>query len=145
MTKKLQILAYRSILGMYANSIIEDATEEHKSLWWYKNAYKVYKKCKGLKKLATTTNETNQLKNALKSIENLEEYHFVKGEWNPYALIIMCLYQLVNELGFIELKSLLIDIDTQKEIDYLDKSEEHKDLQKISYRYFTDIVKIIEG
>ena len=131
MTKKLQILAYRSILGMYANSIIEDATEEHKLQWWYKNAYRVYKKCKGLKKLVTTTNETNQLRNALKSIENLEEYHFVKGEWNPYSLIIMCLEQLVNELGFIELKSLLIDIDSRKEIDYLDRSEDYKDLQKI--------------
>ena len=59
MTHQLKILAYRSLLGMYAATIIEEyQTEELKKEWWYKNAYRIYKKCKGMKKAKLKTKET---------------------------------------------------------------------------------------
>ena len=145
MTLKLKILAYRSLLGMYAASIIEEYTNEAiKEEWWYQNAYKVYKKSKGMKKAALKANDVKLLRNKLSQIRDLEEKHFSNDEWNPYALTIMCLEHLVLELDFIEFKGLLLDINTKKEIIYLEKNELYGDLQKVSYRYFNDIVKLLE-
>ena len=145
MTLKLKILAYRSLLSMYAASIIEEYTNESiKKEWWYQNAYKVYKKSKGMKKAALKANDVKLLRNKLSQIRDLEEKYFSNNEWNPYALTIMCLEHLVLELDFIEFKGLLLDINTKKEIIYLEKSELYEDLQKVSYRYFNDIVKLLE-
>jgi len=144
-TKKLKILVYRSLLGMYAASIIEEYTNETiKKEWWYQNAYKVYKKSKGMKKTTLKPNDVKLLRNKLFQIRELEEKHFDNNEWNPYALTIMCLEHLVLELDFIEFKGLLLDINTKKEIIYLEKNELYGDLQKVSYRYFNDIVKLLE-
>ena len=145
MTLKLKILAYRSLLSMYAASIIEEYTNESiKKEWWHQNAYKVYKKSKGMKKAPLKANEVKLLRNKLSQIRDLEEKYFSNNEWNPYALTIMCLEHLVLELDFIEFKGLLLDINTKKEIIYLEKSELYEDLQKVSYRYFNDIVKLLE-
>lgn len=146
MTHDLKILAYRSLLGMYAATIIEEyKTEEIKNEWWYKNAYRIYKKCKGMKKVTLKTNDVKFLRNKLKQIEDLEEKHFSNNEWNPYALTIITLEYMVNELNFIELKSLLIDIKPLNDLSMLEQSETYKELQKHCYRYFTDVIKIIEG
>lgn len=146
MTHDLKILAYRSLLGMYAATIIEEyKTEEIKNEWWYKNAYRIYKKSKGMKKVTLKTNDVKFLRNKLKQIEDLEEKHFSNNEWNPYALTIITLEYMVNELNFIELKSLLIDIKPLNDLSMLEQSETYKELQKHCYRYFTDVIKIIEG
>lgn len=146
MTKELKLLAYRSLLGMYAATIIEEyQTEELKKEWWYKNAYRIYKKCKGMKKARLKTKEANILRDKLKQITELEEKHFVNDEWNPYALTIITLEYMVNELNFIEFKSLLLDIKPLDDLTMLEKSETYKELQKHCYRYFTDVIKIIEG
>lgn len=146
MTKELKILAYRSLLGMYAATIIEEyQTEENKKEWWYQNAYRVYKKSKGMKKARLKTKEANILRDKLKQITDLEEKHFTNDEWNPYALTIITLEYMVNELSFIELKSLLLDIKPLNDLVMLEQSETYKELQKHCYRYFTDVIKIIEG
>lgn len=146
MTKELKILAYRSLLGMYAATIIEEyQTEENKKEWWYKNAYRVYKKSKGMKKVTLKANDVKLLRDKLKQIEYLEEKHFTNNEWNPYALTIITLEYMVNELNFIELKSLLLDIKPLNDLAMLEKSETYKELQKHCYRYFTDVIKIVEG
>ena len=146
MTHDLKILAYRSLLGMYAATIIEEyKTEEIKNEWWYKNAYRIYKKSKGMKKVTLKANDVKFLRNKLKQIEDLEEKHFSNNEWNPYALTIITLEYMVNELNFIELKSLLIDIKPLNDLSMLEQSETYKELQKHCYRYFTDVIKIIEG
>lgn len=146
MTNQLTILAYRSLLGMFAAAIVEEyQTEELKKEWWYKNAYRIYKKCKGMKKARLTTNEANILKDILIQIRELEEKHFSSDEWNPYALTIITLEYMVNELNFIELKSLLIDIKPLDDLAMLEQSEKYKELQKHCNRYFTDVIKIIEG
>lgn len=146
MTHDLKILAYRSLLGMYAATIIEEyKTEEIKNEWWYKNAYRIYKKSKGMKKVTLKTNDVKFLRNKLKQITDLEEKHFTNNEWNPYALTIITLEYMVNELNFIELKSLLIDIKPLNDLSMLEQSETYKELQKHCYRYFTDVIKIIEG
>lgn len=146
MTKELKILAYRSLLGMYAATIIEEyQTEENKKEWWYKNAYKIYKKCKGMKKARLKTKEANMLSDKLKQIRELEEIHFINDEWNPYSLSIITLEYMVNELNFIEFKSLLLDIKPLDDLAMLEKSEAYKELQKHCYRYFTDVIEIVEG
>lgn len=145
MTHQLKILAYRSLLGMYAATIIEEyKTEELKKEWWYKNAYRIYKKCKGMKKARLKTKEANLLRDKLKQITELEEKHFTNNEWNPYALTIITLEYMVNELNFIELKSLLLDIKPLNDLAMLEQSETYKELQKHCYRYFTDVIEIIE-
>ena len=145
MNKHHQILAYRTILGMYAASIVEDETktDEIKSQKWYQNAYKIYKKCKGLRKVYISSNETKLLRGKLDKIRDLEDKYFINNEWNPYALCIMCLEHLVNELDFIELKGLLIDLDIVSTRTMLEKSEDYKELQKVSYRYFNEITEIL--
>lgn len=146
MTHDLKILAYRSLLGIYTTSIIEDEeAEKNKDDWWYKNAYRIYKKCKGMKKARLKTKEANILRDKLKQITDLEEKHFSNNEWNPYALTIITLEYMVNELNFIEFKSLLLDIKPLDDLAMLEKSETYKELQKNCYRYFTDVIKIIEG
>ena len=146
MTNQLKILAYRSLLGMYAATIIEEyQTEELKKEWWYQNAYRIYKKCKGMKKAKLKTKEANILRDKLNQISELEEKHFSNDEWNPYALTIITLEYMVNELNFIELKSLLLDIKPLNDLAMLEKSETYKDLQKSCNRYFSDIIEIIEG
>lgn len=146
MTHQLKILAYRSLLGMYAATIIEEyQTEENKKEWWYKNAYRIYKKSKGMKKVTLKANDVKLLRDKLKQIEDLEEKHFTNNEWNPYALSIITLEYMVNELNFIELKSLLLDIKPLNDLAMLEQSETYKELQKHCYRYFTDVIKIIEG
>lgn len=146
MTKELKILAYRSLLGMYAATTIEECqTEENKKEWWYKNAYRIYKKCKGMKKAILKTKEANILRDKLKQTTELEEKHFTNNEWNPYALTIITLEYMVNELNFIELKSLLLDIKPLNDLAMLEQSETYKELQKHCYRYFTDVIEIIEG
>lgn len=146
MTHDLKILAYRSLLGIYTISIIEDEeAEKNKDDWWYKNAYRIYKKCKGMKKARLKTKEANILRDKLKQITDLGEKHFSNNEWNPYALTIITLEYMVNELNFIELKSLLLDIKPLDDLAMLEKSETYKELQKHCYRYFTDVIKIIEG
>lgn len=146
MTNQLKILAYRSLLGMYAATIIEEyQTEELKKEWWYQNAYRIYKKCKGMKKAKLKTKEANILRDKLNQISELEEKHFSNDEWNPYALTIITLEYMVNELNFIELKSLLLDIKPLNDLAMLEKSETCKDLQKSCNRYFSDIIEIIEG
>ena len=146
MTNQLKILAYRSLLGMYAATIIEEyQTEELKKEWWYQNAYRIYKKSKGMKKARLKTKEANILRDKLNQISELEEKHFTNDEWNPYALTIITLEHMVNELNFIELKSLLLDIKPLNDLAMLEKSETYKELQKNCYRYFTDVIKIIEG
>lgn len=146
MTHQLKILAYRSLLGMYAATIIEEyQTEELKKEWWYQNAYRIYKKSKGMKKVALKTKEANILRDKLNQISELEEKHFSNDEWNPYALTIITLEYMVNELNFIELKSLLLDIKPLNDLAMLEKSETYKDLQKSCNRYFSDIIEIIEG
>ena len=97
-----------------------------------------------MKKAALKANDVKLLRNKLSQIRDLEEKHFSNDEWNPYALTIMCLEHLVLELDFIEFKGLLLDINTKKEIIYLEKNELYGDLQKVSYRYFNDIVKLLE-
>lgn len=146
MTKQLKILAYRSLLGMYAATIIEEyKTEEIKKEWWYQNAYRIYKKSKGMKKVTLKANDVKFLRNKLKQIEDLEEKHFSNDEWNPYALTIITLEYMVNELNFIELKNLFLDIKPLNDLALIEQSEEYKELQKNCYRYFTDVIKIIEG
>lgn len=146
MTHDLKILAYRSLLGMYAATIIEEyKTEELKKEWWYKNAYRIYKKSKGMKKVTLKANDVKFLRNKLKQIEDLEEKHFSNNEWNPYALTIITLEYMVNELSFIELKNLFLDIKPLNDLALIEQSEEYKQLQKHCYRYFTDVIKIIEG
>lgn len=146
MTNQLKILAYRSLLGMYAATIIEEyQTEELKKEWWYQNAYRIYKKSKGMKKARLKTKEANILRDKLNQISELEEKHFTNDEWNPYALTIITLEYMVNELNFIELKSLLLDIKPLNDLAMLEKSETYKDLQKSCNRYFSDIIEIIEG
>ena len=146
MTHDLKILAYRSLLGMYAATIIEEyKTEEIKKEWWYKNAYKIYKKSKGMKKVTLKANDVKLLRDKLKQIEDLEEKHFTNDEWNPYALTIITLEYMVNELNFIELKNLFLDIKPLNDLALIEQSEEYKELQKNCYRYFTDVIKIIEG
>jgi len=146
MTHDLKILAYRSLLGIYTISIIEDEeAEKNKDDWWYKNAYRIYKKCKGMKKARLKTKEANILRDKLKQITDLGEKHFSNNEWNPYALTIITLEYMVNELNFIELKSLLLDIKPLDDLVMLEKSETYKELQKHCYRYFTDVIEIIEG
>ena len=146
MTHDLKILAYRSLLGMYAATIIEEyKTEEIKKEWWYKNAYKIYKKSKGMKKVTLKANNVKFLRNKLKQIEDLEEKHFSSNEWNPYSLTIITLEYMVNELNFIELKNLFLDIKPLNDLALIEQSEEYKELQKNCYRYFTDVIKIIDG
>ena len=146
MTHDLKILAYRSLLGIYTISIIEDEeAEKNKDDWWYKNAYRIYKKCKGMKKARLKTKEANILRDKLKQITDLGEKHFSNNEWNPYALTIITLEYMVNELNFIELKSLLLDIKPLDDLAMLEKSETYKKKKKHCYRYFTDVIKIIEG
>lgn len=146
MTHDLKILAYRSLLGMYAATIIEEyKTEEIKNEWWYKNAYRIYKKSKGMKKVTLKANDVKFLRNKLKQIEDLEEKHFSNNEWNPYALTIITLEYMVNGLNFIELKNLFLDIKPLNDLALIEQSEEYKELQKNCYRYFTDVIKIIEG
>lgn len=146
MTKELTILAYRSLLGMYAASIIEDEeTEKNKDEWWYKNAYRIYKKCKGMKKAKLKTKEANILKQKLELIQELERIHFPDNIWNLYSLCIATLDYMVNVLNCIELKRLLIDIKPLNDLELLEKSEDYKELQKSCNRYFTDVIKIIEG
>ena len=60
-------------------------------------------------------------------------------------MTIITLEYMVNELNFIELKSLLLDIKPLNDLAMLEKSETYKDLQKSCNRYFSDIIKIIEG
>lgn len=146
MTHDLKILAYRSLLGMYAATIIEEyQTDENKKEWWYQNAYRIYKKSKGMKKVTLKANDVKLLRDKLKQIEDLEEKHFSNDEWNPYALTIITLEYMVNELNFIELKRLLLDIKPLNDLAMLEKSETYKELQKHCYRYFTDVIKIIGG
>ena len=146
MTNQLKILSYRSLLGMYAATIIEEyQTDENKKEWWYQNAYRIYKKSKGMKKVTLKANDVKLLRNKLSQIRDLEEKHFSNDEWNPYALTIITLEYMVNELNFIELKSLLLDIKPLDDLAMLEKSETYKELQKNCYRYFTDVIKIIEG
>ena len=146
MTHDLKILAYRSLLGMYAATIIEEyKTEEIKNEWWYKNAYRIYKKSKGMKKVTLKANNVKFLRNKLKQIEDLEEKHFSNNEWNPYALTIITLEYMVNELNFIELKNLFLDIKPLNDLALIEQSETYKELQKNCYRYFTDVIKIIDG
>lgn len=146
MTHDLKILAYRSLLGMYAATIIEEyKTEEIKKEWWYKNAYKIYKKSKGMKKVTLKANDVKLLRDKLKQIEDLEEKHFSNNEWNPYSLTIITLEYMVNELNFIELKNLFLDIKPLNDLALIEQSEEYKELQKNCYRYFTDVIKIIDG
>lgn len=141
MTKELTILAYRSLLGMYAATIIEEyQTDENKKEWWYQNAYRIYKKSKGMKKVTLKAKEANILRDKLKQIIELEEKHFTNDEWNPYALTIITLEYMVNELNFIELKSLLLDIKPLNDLAMLEKSETYKELQKSCNRYFSDII-----
>ena len=146
MTHDLKILAYRSLLGMYAATIIEEyKTEEIKKEWWYKNAYRIYKKSKGMKKVTLKANDVKLLRDKLKQIEDLEEKHFSNNEWNPYSLTIITLEYMVNELNFIELKNLFLDIKPLNDLALIEQSETYKELQKHCYRYFTDVIKIIEG
>lgn len=98
-----------------------------------------------MKKVTLKANDVKLLRDKLKQIEDLEEKHFSNDEWNPYALTIITLEYMVNELNFIELKSLLLDIKPLNDLAMLEKSETYKELQKHCYRYFTDVIKIIEG
>lgn len=146
MTYDLKILAYRSLLGMYAATMIEDEqTKKDKDKWWYQNTYKIYKKCRGLKKVGLETIYVNLLKHKLEQIEKLEKKYFVDDTWNLYSLCIITLEYMVNELDYVDLKNLFLDIKPLNDLALIEQNNEYKELQKHCYRYFTDVIKIIEG
>lgn len=144
MTKQLKILVLKSLLGMYSASIIKsDDNKNLKSEKWYQNTFRIYKKCKGMKKHLVTPKDSAILKAKLKEIQDLEDVYFNDGYWNAYSLCVMCLEYLVFELDYVDLKGLLIDLEVEKTRTMLETDSLYVDLQKASYRYFAEVLKMI--
>lgn len=145
MNKKLQILAFRSMLGVYSASIASPYNTTDNEEFWYKDNYKVYKKISRMKQPTISKLEAIILRGKLVEVEKLEEEYFSDDVWNAYSLVLMTLDHLVSELDDINLKPLFLDIKVKDTISLIEVSPDYKELNKLTNRYFQKMIEIFRG
>lgn len=142
--KDFRVLFFRSLLGFYVISIVEnDRKEETKDKKWFQNTYRLYKKIKNGKKRVVTPQVGELLRKKLKQVEDLPDIYFEDNVWNAYSLVLLTLEHLVYILDDVEYKRYAIDFEIDKMRSRLETDVEYKRLNRKTNKYFTAILELM--
>ncbi len=144
MINKQTILIY-SITHAYANITINQTKPELHYKTWYKQSQTVSEYFNKHKQITILESDKKLMDDKFSLIKELDATYFEDKYFSTYFCMILGLNYLLHEIEDTAIRTHLSHINTKSILHEIEITKGLKEAGKNSYKYFDEVLKILEG